>query len=172
MAALKAADQRYETSRLERRKSIDKSNQRIQEIQKQIQGTQAQESRLEAMIQAQMVKMDSQCKRLMDVLRISARNLFYQALQPFKEAYDNFRDDHDHFRNLTQSPGVLEVSAEQIVVHLLPRTNYGGELRRIVNRTLEGINAKGLEHPCLPGRKLKFRLGQRSEMELRMNVQA
>ena len=136
----------------------------------QIAGTKAQESRLEALIQAEMVKLDSQCKRLMDVLRISARNLFYQALQPFKKAYDNYRDDHDHFRKLSQSPGVLEVSAEQIVIHLMPRTNYGGELRKAVIQTLDGINAKGLEHPCLPGRRLKFRLGQRSEMELKMNV--
>lgn len=170
--ALKTVDQRYENSRLERRKSIDQGNKRLEEIQTQIDGTQAKESRLDAVIQAQMVKMDSQCKRLMDVLRITARNLFYQALQPFKKAYDNYRDDHDHFRNLTQSPGVLEVSAEQIVVHLLPRTNYGGELRKIVCQTLEGINAKGLHHPCLPGMKLKFRLGRRSEMELKMNVDA
>lgn len=170
VAALKSADQRYENARLERRKSIDQDHKKIQEIQAQIQGTQAQESRLEALIQAQMVRMDSQCKRLMDVLRITARNLFYQALQPFKQAYDNYRDDHDHFRNLTQSPGVLEVSAGQILIHLLPRTNYGAGLRKVVSQTLEAINAKGLEHPCLPGRKLKFRLGQRSEMELKMNV--
>ena len=170
VAALKAADQRYEKSRLERRKSIEERNKRIEEIQAKIRETQAKESRLDAMIQAQMVKMDSQCKRLMDVLRITARNLFYQALQPFKKAYDNYRDDHDHFRNLTQSPGVLEVSPEQILIHLLPRTNYGTELRKVVSQTLEGINTKGLEHPCLPGRKLKFRLAHRSEMELKLNV--
>lgn len=170
VGVLKTADQRYENSRIERRKSIDQGNKRLEEIQTQMDGTQAKESRLDAMIQAQMVKMDSQCKRLMDVLRITARNLFYQALQPFKKAYDNYRDDHDHFRNLTQSPGVLEVSAEQIVIHLLPRTNYGGELRKVVCQTLEGINAMGLHHPCLPARKLKFRLGRRSEMELKMNV--
>lgn len=172
LAALQIADQRYENRRRERRQSIGQDQQRIEAIQAQIAGTQAKESRLEAMIQAQMVRMDGQCKRLMDVLRITARNLFYQALQPFKKAYDNYRDDHDHFRNLTQSPGVLEVSAEQIVIHLLPRTNYGGELRRVVSQTLEGINGQGLEHPCLPGRKLKFRLGQRSEMDLKMNVEA
>ena len=171
-AALKTADQRYELSRVERRKSIDQCHQRIVEIQVQIDGTQAKESRLEAMIQAQMVKMDGQGKRLMDVLKITARNLFYQALQPFKKAYDNFRDDHDHFRNLTQSPGVLEVSADQIVVHLLPRTNYGGELRKVVDQTLEGINAQDLVHPVQPGRALKFRLGRRCEMELKMNVEA
>ena len=132
---------------------------------------QSKESRLESLIQAQMVKLDGQCKRLLDVLRISARNLFYQALQPFKKTYDNYRDDHDHFRKLSQSPGVLEVSAEHIVVHLMPRTNYGGELRKAVLQSLDGFNAKGLEHPCLPGRKLRFRLGQRSEMDVKMNVE-
>ena len=172
VVALKTADLRYETTRLERRKSIAQGHQAIAAIQLQIAGTQAQESRLEAMIQAHMVKMEGQCKRLMDVLRITVRNLFYQALQPFKKAYDNYRDDHDYFRKLTQSPGVMEVRAQEIVIHLMPRTNYGGELRKAVIQTLEGINALGLEHPCRPGRKLKFRLGQRSEMELKMNVEA
>lgn len=172
VAALKAADLRYETTRLERRETIEQGHRDIAAIQVQIAGTKAQESRLEAMIQAGMVKMEGQCKRLMDVLRITVRNLFYQALQPFKKAYDNYRDDHDYFRKLTQSPGALEVRPEEIVVHLMPRTNYGGGLRKAVIQTLDGMNALGLEHPCLPGRKLKFRLGQRSEMELKMNVEA
>jgi hypothetical protein len=67
---------------------------------------------------------------------------------------------------------VLEVRAQEILIHLMPRTNYGGELRKAVIQTLDGTNALGLEHPCLPGRELKFRLGQRSEMELKMNVEA
>jgi hypothetical protein len=171
VVALKAAELRYETTRLERRKSIEQGHKEIAALQVQIAGTQAQESRLEAMIQADMVKMEGQCKRLMDVLRITVRNLFYQALQPFKKAYDNDRDDHDYFRKLTQSPGVMEVRAQEIVIHLMPRTNYGGELRKAVIQALEGMNALGLGHPCLPGRKLKFRLGQRSEMELKMNVE-
>ena len=172
VASVKSADGRYETTCVERRKAIDQSHQRIAAIQVQIVGTRATESRMEALIQAQMVKLDCRCKRLLDVLRISARNLFYQALQPFKKAYDNYRDDHDHFRKLSQSPGVLEVGAERIVIHLMPRTNYGGELRKAVLHTLDAINAEGLEYPCLEGRKLNFRLGQRSEMELKMNVDA
>ncbi|MHB9005876.1 MAG: hypothetical protein ACYDC1_03000 [Limisphaerales bacterium] len=172
VAALKIADGRYQTTRVGRRKAIDQGHQHLTAIQVQIAGTQATQSRLEALIQARMVKLDGQAKRLLEVLRISARNLFYQALQPFKKAYDNYRDDHDHFRKLSQSPGVLEVGAQQMVIHLLPRTNYGGELRKAVLHTLDALNAKGLEHPCLEGTKLKFRLGQRSEMELKMNVQA
>ncbi|MEI6394755.1 MAG: hypothetical protein WCT12_27080 [Verrucomicrobiota bacterium] len=55
-------------------------------------------------------------------------------------------------------------------IHLLPRTNYGGELRKAVNQTLDQINAKGLDHRGLPGKKLRFHMAQRSEMELKMNV--
>lgn len=172
VVAIKAAELRYEARRLERRKRIEQAHKEVAAIQVEIAGTKAQESRLEAMIQANMVKMEGQCKRLMDVLRIRVRNLFYQALQPFKKAYDNYRDDHDYFRKLTQCPGVLEVRAQEILIHLMPRTNYGGELRKAVIQTLDGTNALGLEHPCLPGRKLKFRRGQRSEMELKMNVEA
>lgn len=51
----------------------------------------------------------------------------------------------------------------------MPRTNYGGQLKKAVLQTLDGLNDQGLNHPRLPGRKLKFRLGQRSEMELKMN---
>lgn len=170
LALARTADQRYETARLARRKLIEQGTHQVAQLRIQIDATQAKESRVQAMIQTQMVKLDGQCKRLFDLLKISARNLFYQALQPFKAAYDNYRDDHDHFRNLTHSPGVLEVSSEQITVHLMPRTAYGGELRSAVLKTLEGLNAAGLDHPCLPGRKLKFRLGQRSEMDLKMNV--
>jgi hypothetical protein len=172
LVAIKAADLRYETTRLERRKSIEQAHKDTAAIQVEIAGTQVLESRLEAMIQAQMVKMEGQCKRLMDVLKITVRNLFYKALQPFKKAYDNYRDDHDYFRKLTQSPGVIDVRAQEVVVHLMPPTQYGGELKKAVIQTLEATNALGLEHPCLPGRKLKFRLGQRSEMELKMNVGA
>ena len=170
-AALKTADQRYEEARVKRREVVAQSHQRIALLQAQIQETAAKESRLEALIAAQMVRLDGQCKRLLDVLRITARNLFYQALHPFKQAYDNYRDDHEHFRKLTQSPGVLQVSAEQIVIHLMPRPNYGGGLRKVIHQTLETFNAKGMDHPCLPGRKLKFRLGHRAEMEVKMNVE-
>ena len=69
------------------------------------------------MIASDMVRMEPQSKRLMDSLKVLARNVFYQALQPFKEAYDNYRDDHDYFRQLSLAAGVLEVRAEGITVH-------------------------------------------------------
>jgi len=113
-----------------------------------------------------MVRFDPEKKRLMDSLRVIARNGFYKAFGPFKKAYNNYRDDHDQFRQLIQASGVLEVLPDQIVVHLMPRVNYPPQLRRIITAVLDGINA---QNPVLPdgsGRSLKLRLAQRNEMTL------
>jgi hypothetical protein len=121
---------------------------------------------LERLIEEKMVRLDPEKKRLMDSLRVIARNVFYKALQPFKKAYNNYRDDHDQFRQLTQASGVLEVGTKQIVVHLMPRVNYPPHLRRILTTLLEGINA---QQPVLPDgsrRALKLRLADRSELKL------
>jgi hypothetical protein len=61
---------------------------------------------------------------------------------------------------------VLEVAAEQIVVHLMPRVNYAPRVRRIITELLAEINAK---EPVLPdgsGRALRLRLANRSELRL------
>jgi hypothetical protein len=124
------------------------------------------ESRLERMIEEKMVRLDPEKKRLLDNLRVIARNAFYRALQPFKKAYNNYRDDHAQFRQLTQASGVLEVGPDQMVVHLMPRVNYPPRLRRILATVLDAINA---QQPVLPdggSRRLKLRLAHRSEMKL------
>jgi hypothetical protein len=113
-----------------------------------------------------LVRFDPEKKRLMDRLRVIARNVFYHALRPFKKAYNNYRDDHDQFRQLIQASGVLEVLPDQIVVQLMPRVNYPPQLRRIITVVLDGINT---QNPILPdgrGRSLKRRLAQRNEMTL------
>ena len=46
-------------------------------------------------IEEDRVRMGTRAKRLMDAIKITARNLFYQELASFKEAYDNYRDVHD-----------------------------------------------------------------------------
>jgi len=48
-------------------------------------------SRKDPLIDQQMVRMDTANKTLLDAIKICARNLFYQALAPFKKLYDNNR---------------------------------------------------------------------------------
>ena len=130
---LRKLKETYAAARVERRKNITEHHELLDRIRVEIGATAATESRLEAMIQADMVKLEPSSKRLLDVLRITARNGFYQALQPFKKSYDNYRDDHGQFRQLTHSPGVLEVSSTEVLIHLFPGGSYGSEFKRSVS---------------------------------------
>lgn len=166
LVRLRQGQTRWESSRSARQEQIQTLSQELVELDTKARKAQQTESRLERLIDEKMVRLDPEKKRLMDSLRVIARNIFYKALQPFKKAYNNFRDDHDQFRQLTQASGVLEVCPDQIVVHLMPRVNYPPQLRRILTSVLEGINA---QHPVLPdgsGRRLKLRLAHRSELKL------
>jgi hypothetical protein len=166
LTRLRQVQSRWESARSARQEQIQKLSKELAELEAKAQQTQETESRLERMIEEKMVRLDPEKKRLMDSLRLIARNVFYQAIRPFKKAYNNYRDDHDQFRQLTQASGVLEVHPDQILVHLMPRVNYPPQLRRIITAVLDGVNS---QEPVLPdgsGRSLKLRLAQRSEMTL------
>jgi hypothetical protein len=166
LGRLRYRQNRWEDTSSARQEQIQKLSSERAELERKVQNAQQTESRLERLIEEKMVRLDPEKKRLMDSLRVIARNVFYQALQPFKQAYNNYRDDHDQFRQLTQASGVLEVDTQQIVAHLMPRVNYPPQLRRILATVLEGINAR---RPVLPdgsSRSLRLRLAQRNEMKL------
>jgi DNA repair exonuclease SbcCD ATPase subunit len=122
-------------------------------------------SRLEVLIQQQMVRLDTRNKRLLDSVKLIARNAFYQALQPFKTAYNNYRDDHELFRNLTHADGVLVESADQVEAYLLPTVNYPPTIEKIINQLLAEFNAKDPKMPDGSGRRLRLRLGQKTGLQ-------
>jgi hypothetical protein len=123
-------------------------------------------SRLEVLIQQQMVRLDTRNKRLLDSLKLMARNAFYQALQPFKTAYNNYRDDHELFRNLTHADGVLVESADQVEAYLLPTVNYPPTVEKIVKDLLAEFNAKDPQMPDGSGRRLRLHLGQKTGLQI------
>jgi hypothetical protein len=166
LTRLRQGQSRWESTRSARQEQIQNLSKELAQWDAKAPQTQETESRLERMIEQKMVRLDPEKKRLMDSLRVIARNVFYKAIQPFKKAYNNYRDDHDQFRQLTQASGVLEVHPDQILVHLMPRVNYPPQLRRIITAVLDGINT---QKPVLPdgsARSLKLRLAQRGEMTL------
>lgn len=162
------AEQRYETTRTERRQQIETLNQQLENHLQQLQTVQKEESRLAQLIAQGMHRLDTHNKQLMDAIKITARNLFHQALQPFKKAYDNYRDDHDYFRKLTLAGGVLRWTGEEFEVHLLPQVNYPPVLRKIIKEVLEQANR---QQPVLPDgsqRRLQFCLSDREDFEIRL----
>jgi len=165
-ARLKGAQTRHETSQATRQEQISALEQQWNQIVSQAAQTGQTVSRLENLIARGMVRLDSGPKRLLDAIKVIARNEFYRALAPFRQAYDNYRDDHEHFRRLTQSAGVLRWNGQALEVHLLPAVPYGVTLRRVWEKVLAGVNAAGPPWPDGSQRRLWFRLASRSDLQV------
>jgi hypothetical protein len=154
---------RKSARRTERIAALTKDLEQAQQVQAK---TQKEVSRLEVLLAQQMVRLDTRNKRLLDSLKLIARNAFYQALDPFKTAYNNYRDDHELFRNLTHADGVLSESADQVEAYLLPTVNYPPALEKIVSALLTQINGQDPKMPDGSGRRLRLHLGQKTGLQI------
>jgi hypothetical protein len=163
---LMAAQTRHQITSQSRKTKIVALNEKLAALEVQIAKTQKEVSRLTLLVAQNKVRLDSRNKRLMDVLKVIARNAFYKALAPFKQDYDNYRDDHDHFRQLTRCGGVLQPDPSQVTAHLLPRVIYPKQLRKIIERYLEQVNQSEPKMPDGSERRLIFRLAKRSDFKL------
>jgi chromosome segregation ATPase len=149
-----------------REEQIKEWTEELAQIEEQLKTTEKEMSRLDFLIEQNMVRLDPHIKQLMDVLKIIARNAFYKALQPFKEMYNNYRDDHVLFRNLTRSNGLIRERGNTLEAILFPTPHYPRKIRAIVERLLEDINA---EEPLMPdgsNRQIHLRLGKKNGIKL------
>jgi len=149
-----------------RQKQIHELTQQYKDLQEQMAQTQKEVSRLESLIEQEYVRLDMRNKRLMDMLKLMARNAFYKALEPFKRMYDNYRDDHALFRNLTQAHGIIIQQIDEVRIILFPTVNYPPKLRRIVEQILDQINSTTPIMPDGSGRHLRLCLGEKAGFQL------
>jgi hypothetical protein len=167
LAKLKAAQKREQRQSIVRETKIEQSAQRIEEKSTELQTTAKEVSRIDTLISQGAVRMRGEKKYLMDVIKLTARNLFYQMLSPFKEAYDNYRDDHVWFRHLSQSGGIIEPLADgSLRCHLIGTADYPNPVRKVIAQVLIAFNETA---PCLPdgsGRRIQLVTGSKSAIEL------
>jgi hypothetical protein len=150
--------------RTQRIKALDRQH---REIGAKLTQTQKAISRLEALIEQDYYRLNTANKRVLDALKLLARNAFYQVFQPFKTMYDNFRDDHVLFRNLTRADGLLLQQANgDVDVHLFPTAHYPPALRRVVQKFLDQMNATQPRMPDRSGRRLRFSLGEKEGIQI------
>ena len=168
LTALKNAGKRFEKYRAARAIKLDGLHEKLIANQAEKDAMEKEISRIDQLVAQDMVRLDSGNKTLMDAIKITARNLFYRALAPFKAAYNNYRDDHSYFRELSQSAGVLCWTGTEIEVHLVPTVNYAPKLRKIIDRVLQDLNATDLKLPDGSGRKLRLRLTRKEQIEVRV----
>ncbi|MFT5404837.1 MAG: myosin heavy subunit [Verrucomicrobiales bacterium] len=140
------------------KQAIEKHHEKIEQISQQLAEASAEQSRIEHQIEREAVKIKGSKKRLMDVLKVLARNHFYIMLAPFKEDYDNYRDDHVIFRSLTTSCRIIEADENQVKCQLVLEPDYPPQIRRHLEKYLAEWNAQGPEIPDGSGRALTLKL--------------
>ena len=126
---------------------IDELKSQLTKITIEIQANRVKVSRLEELIDNEFSRLDTRRKSLMDVIKITARNMFYTRLYPFRKLYDNFRDDHVILRNLSRSVGFVLFGSQTVEVTLLPTMQHPAALRIHIQRFLDQLNA---EKPLMP----------------------
>jgi len=165
LSALRGAKKRGATQDEKRQEKIGALLGEIDELEVRMGSTEREVSRLDRLIGEGAERLSGEKKHFMDALKILARNAFYQALAPFKAAYNNFRDDHELFRRLTQSSAVIELGRRGVHCHLLPSPSYPPAVRSIIEKTLDGINAAGPQIPDGSGRPLTLSLARPEGIE-------
>ncbi len=168
LKALRQASQRSKRYSQARRERLDKLQLDLDRIEAQKTALNKEVSRKEQLIEQNMVRMDTTNKTLMDTIKICARNLFYQALAPFKKLYDNNRDDHALFRELTRCNGALRLSAKGMEVHLVAHMHCSPKMRRIIGEVLRSINASAPPMPDGSGRKVQLRLSEKRQIKVQI----
>jgi hypothetical protein len=123
-------------------------------------------SKIYELIESGYKQLNTSNKKYMDCIKIIARNIFYKALEPFKEKYDNYRDDHVIFRNLTQAHGVVSFSRGTVTVTIFPTAHLQPKVRKIVEEVFQQINSKETELPDGSGRKVYLELGKKIDNAL------
>lgn len=165
---LKAASKRYQKYEQERSRKIDQLHEKLVANQADKDSLERDVSRLDQLVGADMVRMDTSNKTLMDAIKITARNLFYRALAPFKTAYNNYRDDHAYFRELTDSAGLLRWNGTEVEVHLVPQVDHAPKLQKVITNLLTEHNEKAPQLPDGSGRPLLLRLTSRTQIEVKV----
>ena len=170
LGRLKSGQTSAQRARLARENKIEQSHERLDGLHAKLENTDREVSRLETLISRDTVRLCGEKKYLMDVIKITARNLFYELLAPFKKAYDNYRDDHVWFRQLAQSAGLIEPAAEgaqgPIRCHLIGTADYPKPVRKVAGQILAEFNAAKPQWPDGSGREFVLLLGSKDAIQL------
>ena len=124
------------------------------------------ESKIDALIRDETIKLKTNKKALMDVIKIIARNIFYKSIEQFKKLYDNYRDDHVMFRNFINADGFILYGEEIVDVILCPTAQYPPKTRNVFEDYLIKINNSNPIMPDGSNRNLRFTLADENNNEI------
>ena len=125
---------------------ISEKTREVEELEKRILETVAEESRLQALIDEQYIRLEMRGKAYMDAIRLSSRNIFYCLIEIFRPMYNNYRDDHVILRELTRSMGIIQKRDGMIDCQLISAIEFQPAVRRQVSEFLERMSRRINRH--------------------------
>ena len=140
LGSLKGADRSAQKHIDHREQKIANCEAQIELHDRELANTLKEVSRLETLVAGRAVRLDSRKKQLMDIIKITARNIFYHCFAPFRQAYNNYRDDHVWFRHLTQRTGGIIRTEEQINCELVLTGSYTKPVKAAIDTILADYN--------------------------------
>lgn len=173
--ALERLVAKHKANQAKRRKKNDEIDRRIDEQTREVENAERRmadsvrdESRLQALIDEQYLRLDTRRKAFMDAIRISCRNIFCKLAMEFRPLYNNYRDDHVIVRELTRSSGIIQQRDGIANVLLIPTMEFQPATRSIVQAFLVQISQLINDH--FAGRYMPIRIQLLNEESNDLNI--
>ncbi|MBT7166159.1 MAG: hypothetical protein HN904_25490 [Victivallales bacterium] len=132
-------------------KRICELEREIERIQDRIEEIPRTESRIQALIDQQYVRLRMRSRPLVDAVRITCRNIFRRPMDIFRPLFDNRRTDHAVLRALTRAPGIISATPERIDVRLIPTMTIEPAEREPIRRLLKICEHRAAAMAALEG---------------------
>lgn len=118
---------------------LDKTQKKVADIELQIDQVTRQYQlepkevqRLDYLIDQEYDRLNFAPKACMDAIRLLAHNIHRRLHDQFRPLYGNYRNDHRILRELIQSPALLEETADEYLVRLIPSRLHGKDRNLII----------------------------------------
>jgi len=135
---------------------INEHTRKLETAEKRMAESVREESRLQALIDEQYLRLDTRRKAFMDAIRISCRNIFCKLALEFRPLYNNYRDDHFIVRELSRSPGIIHKRDGFATILLMPTMQFQPAIRETVQKFLAQMSRQINDH--FAGRYMPIRI--------------
>jgi len=136
-------------------------NSQMEDKEKQRKAMDKQVSKIDELIKMGKQKMDTNTKKLVDVIKIISRNIFYKTVEKFRSDQNDYRDDLLIFREVTRANGVIREKGNELIISLCPVMELTPKMKRNINKTITEINANDIEMPNRPASKITLELADK-----------
>jgi hypothetical protein len=139
----------------------------LKEIAESMRWTEKKCRKEDKLVEEGAQKLNTVPKQYMDIVKITARNIFFKLFGSFRPTYNNFRNDHAILRELTRAPGFVFCKDGKTMVFLHPALTIQPKVREklqlFLDQTSDAIEKSG-------GGNIEFKLWDKDIAEAKRGI--